>query len=186
MFRNRPRRGLCEQTKMPAIARGWLLANTLPLARIYSCKVIIVLGGATSPCVTVTSMTKGSWRRKYSEVVPTGWIDFRTIFFFYARRVSNRASWHHARHPLFTRAVCAAYRIVGCGRSFAFISRKTMPAPREELIGMFENITATSRCYKVARYVQSSNKYCTPLPPLLIHPDEYCINLMKKKRGKRG
>lgn len=58
-----------------------------------------------------------------------------------------------------------------------------MPASREELIGMFENITATSRCYKVAQFVQPSNKYYTP--SLLIHPHEYCINLIKKKKEKR-
>lgn len=77
---------------------------------------------------------------------------FPNDIFFHARHVSN------VRRNIMRDTLClrgrfaprTAYRIVECGRSFAFISHKTMPAPREKLIGMLENITATSRCYKVA------------------------------------
>lgn len=111
---------------------------------------------------------------------------FPSDIFFHARHASNVLR-NIVRDTLCLRArfaPCTAYRIVGRGRSFAFISRKTMPASTEELIGMFENITADE---PVLQSSSSCSREINSISPLLIRPREYCINFIKKeeKRSKK-
>lgn len=155
---------------------------SLPLLRIYSYKVIIVLKGAVHSALPSTTGAPDIGNTRKIPLMDR----FPNDIFFHARHVGN------VRRNIMRDTLClrgrfaprTAYsRIVGCGRSFAFISRKTMPASREELIGMFENITATSRCYKVAQFVQPSNKY---YPSASYSPSRILHQFDKKgKKGKR-
>lgn len=175
---NYAREAIC----LRSFARRRLLANLLPpfflenlFVQSYNC-----IQRRSSSCVTVTRIPMQEILGEYSD--PVGWIDFRMIFFF-------------------MHVISATCVVTSCTTSFVYahglhrVSR-TRLSDADDLSRLFRikqcplrwknwNIWKHHRDEPVLQSSSSSNRAINIIPPLLIHPHEYFINLIKKRGEKR-